>query len=331
MQRWWHTVKGRNATIRQETIKNCHSKLLTTGSVTDARRIGRPSASRSENVALVRDRFTRSQRKSTREAARESGLSRHTVRTVLKKDLNFRPRKPHYVQELTPEDWPQNGIWGVDAGLARGVAKTLSLHNCHYWAAHDPEVTVEKMQNRQKVTVWCGMTATRVIGPYLLRDTMNAERYLQMLEDYVSYRIWLGKHRWTCFHARRRTAALCTERTCLVGSEVSGTLAGTTWTSRMAWKKSRSHALWLFPVGLGKGGSVPGKTSHNWTIGGPDSGSYRQRPTWLPAEDCRFHPRSFEEAGGCRRCLHWILSYASIFQFRKVHVKIIFVIFALEI
>ena len=29
------------------------------------------------------------------------------------------------------------------------------------------------------------MTATRVIGPYLLRDTMNAESYLQMLEDYV--------------------------------------------------------------------------------------------------------------------------------------------------
>ena len=36
VQRWWRTVKGRNTTIRPETIKNCHSKLLTTGSVTDA-------------------------------------------------------------------------------------------------------------------------------------------------------------------------------------------------------------------------------------------------------------------------------------------------------
>jgi len=44
-ERWWRTLKGRNATIRQETIKNCHSKLLTTGSVTDARRSGRPSTS----------------------------------------------------------------------------------------------------------------------------------------------------------------------------------------------------------------------------------------------------------------------------------------------
>ena len=98
-------VKGRNATIHQETIKNCHSKLLITGSVTDARRSGRPSTSRSEeNVALVRDMFTHSPRKSTNQAARESGLSRHTICTVLKKDWNFRPRKLHYVQELTPVD-----------------------------------------------------------------------------------------------------------------------------------------------------------------------------------------------------------------------------------
>ena len=106
VQRWWRTVKGRNATIRQETIKNCHSKLLTTGSMTDAWRSGCPSTSRSEeNVALVWDMFTHSLLKSTCQPARESGLLRHTVHMVLKKDLNFRPRKPHYMQELTPEDW----------------------------------------------------------------------------------------------------------------------------------------------------------------------------------------------------------------------------------
>jgi len=138
----------------------------------------------------------------------------------------------------------------------------------------------------------------------------------------VAYRIWLGKHRWTCFHARWRTATLYTERTCLVGSEVSGTWVGTTRISRMACKKSRSHALWLFPVGLGKRGSVPGKTSHNGKTGGPDSERYHQRPTRIPAEDCAFHPQSFEEAGGCRRYLHWILSDASIFQFKKIHEKL---------
>jgi hypothetical protein len=44
---------------------------------------------------------------------------------------------------------------------------------------------MEKMQNRPKVTVWRGVMATSVIGPYLLHDTMNSEHYLQMLQDYV--------------------------------------------------------------------------------------------------------------------------------------------------
>ena len=198
----------------------------------------------------------------------------------------------------------------------------FSRHNCHYWAAHDPKVTVEKMQNRPNVTVWCGMTATRVIGAYLLHDTMNVEHYLQMLEEYMWPIVsgWENVDELVFMH----------DGTCLVGSEVSGMLAGTMRTSPMACKKSRSHTLWLFPVGLGKGGGVSDKTSHNGTIG-PDSERYHQRPTRLPAEVCGFHPQSFEEAGGCHRCLHWILNYGAIFPFKKVHVKIIFIFFALEI
>jgi hypothetical protein len=53
-------------------------------------------------------------------------------------------------------------------------------------------VTVEKMQNRPIVTAWCGMTAPRVIGTYLVRDNTNAERFLQMLEDYL----WLIVSGW---------------------------------------------------------------------------------------------------------------------------------------
>jgi hypothetical protein len=118
---------------------------------------------------------------------------------VLEKDLNFHPWKPHYEQELTPEDcdrrmeygelmlgshkdWPQqfeNIFWSDEPVFH--IGSFVNRHNCHYWAAHDPEVTVKKKkQNRPKMTVWCGMTATRVIGPYLLHDTLNADRYLQM-------------------------------------------------------------------------------------------------------------------------------------------------------
>ena len=41
------------------------------------------------------------------------------------------------------------------------------------------------MQNRSKVTVWCGMTSDCAVGPFILRATMNAERYLTMLQDEI--------------------------------------------------------------------------------------------------------------------------------------------------
>jgi hypothetical protein len=104
------------------------------------------------------------------------------------------------------------------------------------------------------------MTAIRVIGPYILRDIMNAERSLQMLEDYVWYRIWLGKYRRTCFQARWRIATLYTERTCLVGSEVSETKI----TSRIACKKFRSHALRLFFCGAGQRNRCTGQKLVQW-------------------------------------------------------------------
>ena len=124
-------------------------------------------------------------------------------------------------------------LWSDKAFFHIGVF--VNRHNCHYRAAHDPEVTVEKTQNRPKVTVWCVMTAARVIGAYLLRDTMNIERYLQMLEDYMWPIVsgWENVDELVFMH----------DGTCLVGSEVSGTLARTTRTSPMACKKSRSHAL----------------------------------------------------------------------------------------
>ena len=38
VQRWWKTIKGRQAQIDSKTIKNCQAKLMTTGSVSDIQR-----------------------------------------------------------------------------------------------------------------------------------------------------------------------------------------------------------------------------------------------------------------------------------------------------
>ena len=95
VQRWWRTTKGRHAQIDPKTIKNCHAKLMITGSGSDTQRSGRPSKSR-DLEQVVQEMFSRSPQKSIRQAGRESGLSFRCVLNVLKNELKWRAWKPHY-------------------------------------------------------------------------------------------------------------------------------------------------------------------------------------------------------------------------------------------
>jgi len=134
-------------------------------------------------------------------------------------------------------DWPElfeNILWSDEAFFH--IDGFVSRHNCHYWAPHDPEVTVEEMQNRPKVTLWCGMTTTRVIG-HLLRDTMNAERCLHMLEDYV----------WPIVSGWENIDELVLMHD---GAPPHFALRVHVWLDQKL----------LFPVGLGKEGCLLGKT-----------------------------------------------------------------------
>ena len=59
----------------------------------------------------------------------------------------------------------------------------INRHNSHYWAPQSPNKLLKKSQHRPRLTVWAAITADGLIGPVILRDTMNAERYLEVLED----------------------------------------------------------------------------------------------------------------------------------------------------
>uniref|UniRef100_A0A0L8I8A4 Uncharacterized protein n=1 Tax=Octopus bimaculoides TaxID=37653 RepID=A0A0L8I8A4_OCTBM len=84
--------------------------------------------------------------------------------------------------------WPElfeNILWSDEAVFH--VGDFINRLNFPFCAScdKDPNMTVERMQVPPKVTMWCEMTATRVVGPYLLRDTMDTDCYLQVLKHYV--------------------------------------------------------------------------------------------------------------------------------------------------
>jgi Ser/Thr protein kinase RdoA (MazF antagonist) len=52
------------------------------------------------------------------------------------------------------KDWTklfENILWRDEAVFH--ISGFVDRHNCQYWVAYDPEVTVDKMQNRPKVNV----------------------------------------------------------------------------------------------------------------------------------------------------------------------------------
>ena len=84
----------------------------------------------------------------------------------------------------------ENILWSDEAVFC--VGGFVNRKNCHYWSDVNPHMTVERTQHRPKVTVWCGFTASRIVGPFFIRDTMDAARYLAMLEEDV----WPVLSRW---------------------------------------------------------------------------------------------------------------------------------------
>ena len=104
VQRWWRQMHGPHVVLNPKTIRNCHAKLMTTGSFSDTPRRGRPSTARAEeNVTIVQDIFVQSSQNNSQCCNRKWTSQAHD-KNCTKKDLGFRPWKPHYCQWLSLED-----------------------------------------------------------------------------------------------------------------------------------------------------------------------------------------------------------------------------------
>ena len=76
----------------------------------------------------------------------------------------------------------KNILWSDEAVFH--IGGLVNHHNCHYWAEKYPCITSENMQNLPK-EMRCGMTSDRIVGPFILHDTVNAERYLTMPREEI--------------------------------------------------------------------------------------------------------------------------------------------------
>ena len=79
-------------------------------------------------------------------------------------------------------------------GQMRRIARNLISINCVHWADNNPYDVFASPLYDVKVTVWCGITITFILGPYFFEEvtdsdlqtcTVTSARYLDTLTHYA--------------------------------------------------------------------------------------------------------------------------------------------------
>jgi hypothetical protein len=59
---------------------------------------------------------------------------------------------------------------------------TITLHNSYCYAREDPGFTLPEEHYGKSVTVWCAVNWFGIVGPFFFDQTVNAVRYLHLLQ-----------------------------------------------------------------------------------------------------------------------------------------------------
>lgn len=135
-----------------------------------------------------------------------------TVWRVMRRILGYFPYKIHSLHQLSDGDpdvretfalqflarmdvdaaWPWKILWTDEAHFH--LNGQVNTHNCRIWATENPREIQQVPLHPAKVTVWCGFTATFVIGPYFFEEvtrrgfetcSVTGRRYQDMLTTFV--------------------------------------------------------------------------------------------------------------------------------------------------
>lgn len=138
---------------------------------------------------------------SIRNLSEQFHTSKSTIHRIIREQL-LHPFHIQKVHAMTPQDFParlEYANWFMDrqredmtfinrvlftdeAGFSRdGV---INSHNLHIWAEENPHGILQtKHQRKFNVNVWAGIIGNHLIGPFVLQDRLNGERYLEFIQN----------------------------------------------------------------------------------------------------------------------------------------------------
>lgn len=252
------------------SIRNIMRRFENQGSVGDLPKTGRPkNVTTNENRERVRESVRENPETSTRRRSTQLGIPRSSLRNILH-GLKLFPYKVQLVQELKPADLQPRIQYALrmqelvqnDHNFLQKLIMSDEAHfhlngfvnkqNCRFWGSENPRVIKQKQLHPIKCTVWCGITAERIMGPYFFEDydgnavTVNGERYRTMIRDFLRPQIqdrpglWYQQDGATA-HTARDTMDLL--RQCF-GDNIISRYGNVNWPSRSPDLTSPDFFLW---------------------------------------------------------------------------------------
>lgn len=257
-------------------IRNLITRFEEQGAVFD---LPRPNVHRpvrnEETVQAVRESVNEDPSVSTRRRATQLGISRTSLRRVLTVDLKLFPYKIQLAQELLPRDEEQRLRYAnkfvrlatENPNFLNNLIMSDEAHfhlngyvnkqNCRIWGKENPKVVHQRQLHPLRCTVWCGIMADRVIGPYFLEDnderpqTITGAVYRTMLENFLRPAVENNSNLWfqqdgATAHTARATMTILRE---LFGDRLISKNADFPWPPRSPDLTAPDFFLWGYLKG----------------------------------------------------------------------------------
>ncbi|GFV59406.1 transposable element Tc3 transposase [Trichonephila clavipes] len=136
----------------------------------------------------------------------------------------------------------------------------LNKQNCRIWSEANPQVYVETPLHPEKLTVWCALWASGIIGPYFFKNdeghnvTINGDRYRAMITNFFIpelnnhdvQELWFQEDSATC-HTARATIDLLKDT---LGDRLISCFGPVNWPPRSCDLTSLDYFLWGYVKSL---------------------------------------------------------------------------------
>ena len=164
--------------------------------------------------------------------------------------IDFSQRNAYAHRILREPNFLDNLIMGDEAHFQlNGI---VNRQNTRLWGTTNPRIIPERQLHLLKVIVWCGITSTRVIGPYFFEDedgktvTVNSERYRAMIETLIRQEVVDKPETWwqqddATAHTARPTMQLLRE---IFGERIISRSSDFNWLRRSPDLTAPDFFLW---------------------------------------------------------------------------------------